>query len=191
MNDSDSRRHRALVTERRARGDSIHGNRHLSAATGQLRRATGELADAHVYVALERERMRRGGRLTAGRLHAFDGLLEHTRRVGEQVAAAAREICDPSVDFDALRKQRVAYGERTFGERYRHRDNLQEALEELADAQIFISLQADRLRHRAIYDDDVQDVLIGADDDVAALAHHVMRIQAAIDQPGAVQAVTP
>ncbi|HWC27915.1 MAG TPA: hypothetical protein VG474_15095 [Solirubrobacteraceae bacterium] len=194
MHDPDSRRHRALVAERRARGDALYADRHRSAATGQLRRATSELADTHVYIGLERERIRHGGELTAGRLHAFDRLLDHTRRIGEQLAAATREICDPSVDFDAVRAERAAYGERTFGERYLQRDNLHEALEEIADAQIFIALHADRLRHRGRHDDAVQQLLVDANDAVDALAQDVMALQAALRQPGcdpAVEAVAP
>lgn len=181
MNDTDNqRRYRALIGDRRARGHDLYGDRHLTAATGQLRRATSELADAHVYIGLERDRIRHGRRMTAGRLHAFERLVEHTRRVGEQLAAAARDICDPTVQFESVRRERSAYGERKFGDQYLQRDNLQEVLEELADASIFVGLQADRLRHRGIYEDDVQCVLVAAESAVSDLASDVMRLQTAI-----------
>jgi hypothetical protein len=82
--------------------------------------------------------------------------------------------------FNDLLEERTAYGQRKFGDRYLSRDNLHEVLEELADAEIFISLQADRLRHRGIYDDDVQSVLVAAESAVTNLAIDVMRLQAVI-----------
>ncbi len=181
MNDTDPRgRYRALVADRRARGDVLFGDRHLTAPTGQLGRATSELADAHVYVELERTRIHRDGHITAGRLRAFDRLLEHTRRVGEQLAAAARDICDPTVKFDELLQGRRGYGQRKFGDLYLRRDNLQEVLEELADAAIFVGLQADRLRYRGIYEDDIQSVLVAVESTISDLAGDVMRLQTVI-----------
>ena len=169
MTDLPAATYRTLVDQRRRRGQQLHGNRHLREG-GQLKRATAEIADTRVYIELERDRLIHQRTITAGQLQTLNRLLKQTTRVGERTAAAAREVCDPAVQFADLLSERSAYGERKFGDAYLARDNLTEALEELADAQIFISLQADRLRHRDQYTPDIQQLLIDTDDQTETLA---------------------
>ncbi len=123
---------KAMVADRRAYGDCTFGTRHLTGNYRQLRRATTEIADCHVYLTLELESRRRRCTLTAGHQRIINALLVDIAEVGEVLAAATRMICDPAVTFNDLRGERWEFGARKHRESYVGRDNLYEALEELA-----------------------------------------------------------
>lgn len=175
---------KAMLAERRAYGDRTFGNRHLTNDHKQLRRSTTEIADCHVYLTLEIESRRRRRTLTAGHLSIISALLIDIAEVGETLAAATRLICDPrGATFNSLRAQRWGYGERKHRESYVGRDNLYEALEELADASIFVSLAAERLRYRDQYHDEIQEVLVEAQRQIEELALKVASAQAGAQEP--------
>lgn len=174
---------KAMIARRRAYGDKTFGARHLTSNYRQLRRATTEIADCHVYLTLELESRRRRCTLTAGHQRIIGALLTDIAEVGEVLAAATRVICDPGVTFNDLRHERWGYGARKHADSYVGRDNLYEALEELADAHIFVSLQAERLRHRGQYPDEVQRVLVDAQARIEALARDVASAQAGAQEP--------
>ena len=173
----------AMVARRRAYGDQTFGTRHLTGNYRQLRRATTEIADCHVYLTLELESRRRRCTLTAGHQRIISALLTNIAEVGEVLAAATRMICDPDVTFNDLREARWAFGARKHRESYIGRDNLYEAMEELADAHIFVSLQAERLRARGQYPDEVQRMLVDAQERIEVLARDVASAQAAAQEP--------
>lgn len=162
--------YRALVAARRAYGDRLFGQRHLHQDGGQLRRMTTEVADCHVYLTLELDSRRHLGVLTGEHEQQLQDLLERTATVGETAAAAARVICDPTIQFSELRAARWQYGADKHADSYVGRDNVVEALEELADAEIFTQLQAERLRYRDHYPDEIRDVLVEVLDDLQQLA---------------------
>ena len=174
---------KAMVARRRAYGDQRFGTRHLTGNYRQLRRATTEIADCHVYLTLELESRRRRCTLTAGHQRIISALLADIAEVGEVLAKGARLICDPGVRFNDLRAERWGYGARKHAESYVGRDNLYEALEELADAHIFVTLQAERLRARGQYPDEVQRLLVDAHEHIEALACEVARAQAGAQEP--------
>lgn len=173
----------AMVARRRAYGDETFGTRHLTGNYRQLRRATTEIADCHVYLTLELESRRRRCTLTAGHQRIISALLTDIAEVGEVLAVATRVICDPAVTFNDLRHERWGYGAHKHADSYVGRDNLYEALEELADAHIFVSLQAERLRHRGQYPDEIQRVLVDAQERIEALARDVASAQAGAQEP--------
>ena len=173
----------AMVARRRTYGDETFGTRHLLGNYRQLRRATTEIADCHVYLTLELESRRRRCTLTAGHQRILSGLLTDIAEVGEVLAAATRMICDRRVTFNDLRAERWEFGARKHHESYLGRDNLYEALEELADAHIFVSLQAERLRARGQYPEEVRTVLVDAQERIEALARDVASAQAGAQEP--------
>ena len=56
-------------------------------------------------------------------------------------------------------------------------------MEELADARIFVSLQAERLRARGQYPEEVRTVLVDAQERIEALARDVASAQAGAQEP--------
>ncbi|HEV7805418.1 MAG TPA: hypothetical protein VGO80_06355 [Solirubrobacteraceae bacterium] len=173
----------AMVDRRRAYGDRTFGTRHLTGNYRQLRRATTEIADCHVYLTLELDSRRRRCTLTAGHHRIIGGLLTDIADVGEVLADATRMICDPQVAFNDLRQERWGYGERKHAQSYIGRDNLYEALEELADAHIFVTLQAERLRARGQYPEEIRAVLVDVQERIEALAFAVACAQAGAQEP--------
>ena len=137
----------ALVDARRRGGLRRHGDRHLRRAD-LLDVAVGEVADTLVYLELEHAKWRRRDPAIL-----LERVAEHlpvcgckTVALGEDLEQVARQLAAPARAFKQAFDERWRYGAARFGDQYLHRDNLAEALEEIADVEIFLGLEADRRR---------------------------------------------
>lgn len=138
----------ALVRARREYGDRRFGDRHL-ARDDLLANVVVESADALVYLTLESRRWSERLPVTVCSHGAELAVLRaQTAAFGERCEHALRHLtgtrCTP---FGGIFDARMAFGAEHYGMAYLGRDNLAECLEELADAQILVALEADRRRH--------------------------------------------
>jgi len=173
------RAYKQRVAERRRRGMERYGDRHLHDPEGPrfICRVLTEVVDCGNYLDMEIRRWQRDG----GREGALDGLrelLDRAERLGRRVAHVARDLCDTTSDFERVRTSQWALGKATYGEGYYTRDNLIEALDELADAEIYLALLAARLRFEDNYPEPVQQQLVDVDDQVQDLAFAIADTQA-------------
>ena len=133
----------ALVTQRAELGQARYGERHLTGPS-LLDALVTECADAFNYAVMET------ARLHPLQAPAIQGPLEAlTSRLG----VFGRLVCDVAVDlgadpvdFTALCRAQLGHvGARQYGnDAYLTRQNLPEALEELADARVMVDLELDR-----------------------------------------------
>lgn len=138
-------RYRQLVTGRRQLGDLRYGTRHLDRGDLAHNRVQ-EAADAVVYMTLTR-RAWAAGQLTPSPAQAdrLARLAADARRLGEQCSLLADPAAAAASAFAGVLRDRFAYGERHYHDAYLSRENLWEALEEIADCDILVAL--DRERH--------------------------------------------
>jgi len=140
----------SLVQARREFGDRRFGERHLS-RDDLLANLVIEAADALVYLTLE---TRRWAQRLASTTHHHGAELAAIRAqaiaFGERCEHALRRLTGRDCpSFASVFDARMAFGDEHYGMAYLDRDNLAECLEELADAQILVALEADRRRRSA------------------------------------------
>jgi len=137
-----------LVRARREFGDRRFGDRHLT-RDDLLANLLVEAADTLVYLTLETRRWLKQLPATA---HIYGDDLADLRAqaitFGERCEHALCRLTGPgSPPFGRVFDARMAFGDEHYGMAYLERDNLAEGLEEIADAQILVALEADRRRH--------------------------------------------
>jgi hypothetical protein len=148
-------RYRLLVQRRRELGDSRYGDGHLRRRDLADNRVQ-EVADAVVYLTLA-ARAWGAGQLPAN-FALEDRLARLVRdllRLGELCTRAAGAGSPPDA-FAAVLSDRFAYGQSHHGDAYLRRENLAEALEEIADCQILVALERERDLHLSATPDDQQ-----------------------------------
>ena len=140
-----------LVATRRHDGLRRHGDRHLQ-RTDLLDVAIGEVADTLVYLELEHAKWRRRNPTILVTLVADHLPVSGCKTValGEAIEQLARQLEVRTRTFNQAFGERWRYGADRFGDQYLRRDNLAEALEEIADVEIFLGLEADRRRFQGI-----------------------------------------
>jgi len=179
----------ALVQARRSYGQRTYGDRHLQ-REDLLGVLVEEAADTKVYLRLEQQRWelrrpdladRLGDRLdiAIAAATAFGRLCSGVRQTVGATAAGG--------PFDAVFAGRWQFGADNYGDAYLDRDNLAEALEEVADAQIAVLLERERLTHHGALDGAVQHALEVLDHKAAALGHFISSLRTAA-QPWAAAA---
>lgn len=137
-------RYRQLVLDRRQLGDARYGSRHVH-RTDLAHNRVQEIADAVVYLTLAAQAW------AAGQLPANDQLeqrlarlVRDLMRLGELCSQVAQPDGPAAALFAAELRARFAYGESHHGDAYLERENLAEALEEIADCEILVALELER-----------------------------------------------
>jgi hypothetical protein len=182
LDDPDHCRAYERLRERRRRlGERLYGSRHLS-RTDLATNRVQEAADTVVYLTLHRRALVRQG--PPGAPAAVERLTRLIRD-GERIGWLCAELVEPSpspVDFGEVLAARHAYGERHYGDQYVSRDNLAEALEEIADCDLLGDLERERRAHLGVGEHPQAATLSLISDRCASLGEAVLALRARLGE---------
>jgi hypothetical protein len=181
-----------LLQQRRRLGDSLYGRRHLS--RGDLAESrVQEAADTVVYLRLHRLAL--AGSHPPGTLERLERLIRDGERLGE-LCASILDCASASSGFAEMLAVRLAYGERNYGEAFRTRDNLTEALEEIADCDLLGVLERERHRHLTGLEHPaaptlslIADRCVSLAEGVLALQHHLRQAASAVPRQSSTECI--
>jgi hypothetical protein len=140
-------RYRALVSDRRRLGDERYGARHL-ARSDLAANCVEEVVDAVVYLTLAARAWAASSVPPSVALEQrLARLVRDAIRLGERCCVLAEPGVPPEEAFAHTLRERFQFGESRYGDAYLQRENLGEALEEIADCQILVELERERHRH--------------------------------------------
>jgi hypothetical protein len=137
--------YRALVKHRRNVGDARYGTRHLQ-RTDLAANRVQEAADTVVYLTLTARAWTAAPHTRPPEMYArLASLARDAGALGERCATLTNPYS--AAAFGPVLRARFQYGTRRYGDSYLGRENLWEALEELADCEILVALDRERHAH--------------------------------------------
>jgi hypothetical protein len=137
----------ALLATRRRFGQLHYGDAYLNDPSW-FHEALREATDTVIYLALEQDRWQRATAGEPARMTELSALIVRAVHLANLAANAQRAINGEGESFRAAFFTRWRYGFEHYGEAHLQRDNLAEALEELADVEIACELEPVHAAHR-------------------------------------------
>lgn len=177
-----------LVERRRTFGLAKFGDRHLT-RTDLLTVCQGEIADALVYLRLENQRRKITTVGYEGVRDLYRQCEQQTLKLGHALNLVAAGTSTPTPPFLTQFEERWQFGADTYGPAYLDRENLPQALEELADFEVFLALERDRLEHDG--DDRASLALHGFGTHASALAYRILGLQYRVDDLAPIRPTSP
>lgn len=176
VGESAAARFASLINQRVEYGQHLYGAVDPDAPS-YLPTVQMELCDASSFLDLEVRRWQSAGLVAPPHWTSICQRGQGELRV---LGDAVTRCGGPS--YRSVAAQRSAYGQMVHGEAYRHRANLPEALEELADAVVYLGLERERLAHHTDADAHPCPALNDIEDGVMRVGWRVATLQAVVDQ---------